>query len=136
MNFQKIASKYGVTLTDIDHDGYGRNGGGSGGGEISIKPCDENFIYELSFWHELGHILLSRSMIERTHYMSKLSNEGAAWELGLNEAARHGRIWDYDSKEMKWAKQQLASYVNGEYDDIKAHYKFGYKTTGGNKNEN
>jgi hypothetical protein len=37
MNFQKIASKYGVTLTDIDHDGYGRNGGGSGGGEISSQ---------------------------------------------------------------------------------------------------
>ena len=124
MNFQKIASKYDVTLSDIDHDGYGRNGGGSTDNEISIKPCDEAYMYELSFWHELGHILACRFMGNRTHYMSCLSNEGMAWEIGLNEAAKHGRAWDYGSKEMRWARKQMASYVNGGYDDLKEHYGF------------
>jgi len=137
MNFQKIADKYGVSLIEIDHDGYGKNGGGSAGNEISIRPCDEEYMYELSFWHELGHILICRNMIERTHVMSTLSHEGAAWEIGLTEASRYGRVWDYKSKEMNWCREQLASYVNGEYDDLKVHYKmtnkFRDKPTEGNK---
>ena len=52
------------------------------------------------------------------YYMSTLSKEGAAWEVGFAYAAEHGRTWDYNSKEMKWARKQLASYVHGEYDDL------------------
>ena len=135
MNFKEVAGKYGVSLVEFDHEGYGENGGGSAGNEITLKPCDEPYMYELSFWHELGHILLGRSMIERTHYLSTLSCEGTAWEIGLTEAARHGRIWDYKSDEMKWARKQMASYVNGEYDNLKEYYQFSDKPTEGNKRE-
>jgi len=132
MNYKNIADKYGISLVEIDHDGYGKNGGSSGDNQISIKPCDEEYMYELSFWHELGHILFSRSMGERTHFMSTMSHEGAAWEIGLTEAARHGRVWDYKSKEMEWCRKQLASYVGGEYDDLKRYFRDKTTKTEGN----
>ena len=41
MNFKEVAGKYGVSLVEFDHEGYGENGGGSAGNEITLKPCDE-----------------------------------------------------------------------------------------------
>ena len=65
MDFHKIAKEYDVELTDCPDDHHCRNGAHSGGDMISMHPCDEDYMYELSFWHELGHILLSRSTCER-----------------------------------------------------------------------
>lgn len=48
--------------------------------------------------------------------MSTVSAEGAAWEIGLKFAAQHDRVWKFHSKELEWARKQLASYVGGEYD--------------------
>lgn len=118
----EIAKEYGVKITEITHGGYGKNGGAFCGDEITILPCDEEYMYELSFWHELGHILLCRSMDKRTHYLSKISMEGAAWEIGLSEASKHNRVWQYETIEMDWARKQLASYINKEYDDLIKYY--------------
>jgi len=124
MDFRKLAEEYEVELSDCPNDHWCRNGAHSAGNRISMHPCDEEYMYEISFWHELGHVVLSRLMSDRTHYMSTMSTEGAAWELGFIEAAKHGRIWAYDSEEMCWARKQMASYVNGEYDDLKKYYRF------------
>ncbi len=62
------------------------------------------------------HLIYDR-VLKRSCTMSKLSGEGAAWELGLGIAFEHGYKWDYYSDEMKWARRQLCSYINGEYDD-------------------
>ena len=122
---KKIAKEYNVELVDMSEDYWCRNGGHSAGNTISIHPCDEEWMYELSFWHELGHILLNRLSVKNgnAHHMSTISNEGAAWELGLIEAAKHKRTWDFYSKEIKWCRSLLASYVNGEYDELKEYYK-------------
>lgn len=110
---EEWASVYGVGLEWSDE---GRNGGYSAGEVITLYSFDEDWICEVSFWHELGHVLLLRLMGGRPHYLSKLSCEGAAWELGLCEAAKHGRVWDVGSRELLWVREQFASYVNGEYD--------------------
>jgi len=124
MNFEKIAAEYNIELHQCQEDHWCRNGAHSVGNQIFMHPCDKDYIYELSFWHELGHVFLGRLMEGCcTHHLCTMSNEGAAWELGFIEAGKHGRSWDYNSKEMKWCRKQIATYVNGEYDDLKEYYK-------------
>jgi hypothetical protein len=115
----QVAKELDVDLT-MDFTDPGRvDGGASCGKQIWIFPSKHDWVKELSFWHEVGHVLLSRSMRSRPHYMSTLSKEGAAWEIGLSTAANYGRTWEYDSKEYQWARKHLASYVGGECDDLK-----------------
>jgi hypothetical protein len=116
---KKIAKKYNVELI-MEKDCGWTNGGSSAGNIISIYPCKKKWMMEISFWHELGHILATRTHLRagKTHSLSKLSNEGNAWETGLTEAAKYNRFWDYSDKEMEWARECLASYVKGEYDDL------------------
>jgi len=40
----------------------------------------------------------------------------------FTEAAKLGFKWDYRSKQYDYGRECLASYVNGEYDDIKGYY--------------
>lgn len=122
VNYQKICDELGITLVYDKKSGF-KDGGASTDDTIFLYPCSKKWIEELSFWHELGHILLNKTLGKRTHYLSTLSQEGSAWELGLNSASCYGRKWKYNGKEMQWAKKQLASYVNSEYDDLKKYYK-------------
>jgi len=120
INYQEICNKLDIKLEYVN---YGwTNGGASANDTIFLFPCSEEWIKEISFWHEIGHILLNKNS-KRSMSLSTMSREGAAWELGLNAAFEHGREWDYYSKELEWARKQLASYINGEYDDLKKHYR-------------
>ena len=130
INLHKVAKKYKVKLT-LDYTQNGRkNGGLSVGNRIYIYPCDKEWMEELSLWHEIGHVVLSRliSKSKRTHYMGTVTQEGAAWELGLIEASKYSRVWGFFSEELIWARKQLATYVNGEYDEMKEYYKFNRDT--------
>ena len=116
---RSIAKKYGVQLVYDKESGW-RDGGASSNDIIWIYPSNKQWIKELSFWHEIGHIVSRNGSCQsgRSHSMSKLSDEGCAWEGGLTEAAKYERKWDYNSEQMKWARKCLASYVCGEYDDL------------------
>ena len=116
---RKIAKKYGAELI-YDRDSGWRDGGSSTDDTIWIYPSNRQWVKEISFWHELGHIISRQESIKsnRKYSMSTISSEGCAWEIGLTEAAKHGRTWDYGSKQLEWAREQLASYVCGEYDDL------------------
>ena len=52
------------------------------------------------------------------HTMSRISCEGTAWEVGFGLAYQCGYAWDYNHKVMKWARKQLSSYWNSEYNDL------------------
>jgi len=114
-DFQEIASGYGLKL---EYNNDEKDGGASTDDTIWLYPASEPWIREISFWHELGHCMISKVAGKVKYHMSTLSKEGAAWEVGLRYAALHGRTWDYGSREMKWARKQLATYVHGEYDDL------------------
>lgn len=81
-------------------------------------------MYEVIFWHELGHVLMNKIMQEtkRPHYVCILTREGVAWELGLAEAAKHGRVWEYSSPQLTLARELFASYVNCHLDDLRDYY--------------
>jgi hypothetical protein len=121
INYKRICNKFGVKLVYIKSNHW-KDGGESFGDTICLYQYSKKWIEEISFWHELGHVVLN-TKTQRTHYLSKISCEGAAWEMGLDIAASYGRIWKYGSKEMVWARKQLASYTNSEYDDLKEYYR-------------
>lgn len=112
-----IAKKYGIPII-TEHEDCNKNQGSSTGDKIFLGIFNDPEIKIAAFFHELGHILTGREMT-RTHYMSNLSQEGIAWERGFHEAHKHGFLWDYNSHVMKWARSQLRTYINGEYDDTK-----------------
>jgi len=108
-----VAQQYKIQLLRPE-PGYLDEGGMSSIDTIWLHESEE-WKQELSFWHELGHVLLNQ---ETGQAMSTISREGAAWELGLIEAAKYSRHWEYHSKELGWARQCLASYIHGQYDDL------------------
>jgi len=108
-----IAAKYNVTVKrDMINDSHNR--GSSAGKETFLGPFDDPDIEVVAFFHELGHALSDEMVCKRGRVMSKISGEGLAWELGLGIAYEHGYEWDYHSKEMVWARQQLGTYVNNK----------------------
>lgn len=43
--------------------------------------------------------------------MTKISSEGLAWELGIGIAFENGYEWDYNSKEMVYARNRFKTYI-------------------------
>lgn len=115
----KIAKSKGVSVV---RDTYNcdKNYGASSVNEIFLGEFDDPEIELAAFFHELGHTLMNKFILKRGYVMSTLSGEGTAWELGLGIAFEYGYKWDHNSHVMKWARKQLRSYVDGEYDDTKS----------------
>lgn len=112
----ELAEKYGVNVQRNNE--RGRNAGASAGKDIFLGEFDDADLELVSFFHELGHALLNdRVLMKRGSTMSTLSSEGTAWELGLGLAHENGYDWDYNSDTLIWARRQLRTYVDGEYDD-------------------
>lgn len=112
----KIAKQYGVSAIR-DTENCKKNNGASAGREIFLGEFEDPQIELAAFFHELGHALSNELVLKRGRVMSKISGEGVAWEIGFGMAFEHGYEWDYDSHVMKWAREQLRSYIGGEYDD-------------------
>lgn len=114
----KISEKHGVSVfRDIEN--CNKNSGTSAGHEIFLGEFDDPQIELAAFFHELGHTLSNKLVLKRGRRMCTLSGEGTAWEIGLGIAFENGYKWDHDGRVMKWARKQLRSYIDGEYDDTK-----------------
>lgn len=103
----RLAQKYNVSVSrsnDCD-----RNHGGSCGIDtIFLGEFDDPDIELVAFFHELGHLKAAET--PRKYYLTIISKEGCAWELGLDLAFENGYNWEPDSKEYEYAKQCLLSY--------------------------
>lgn len=71
---------------------------------------DDPQIEIVAFFHELGHI--ASDIGKRKCFLSKLSQEAMAWEVGLTIAAKYGFEWDDKSEALQWARRQIATYIN------------------------
>jgi len=98
-----------------------KNYGACAGDEIFLGEFDDPKIEIAAFFHELGHIVNRRNGTGRHFRMSMISQEGAAWETGFDLAYKYGHNYDYKSDVMIWARKQLSSYIDGEYDDTKQY---------------
>lgn len=118
-----IKSIYGVGMErNIDRYGDGtRNYGAMGHNIIYLSPFDDEDLEITAAFHELGHkisedLFFTKGM--KCYYVSTISKEGSAWEIGFNEMAKAGFKLDYDSKQYQFARKCMSSYIGGEYDDV------------------
>ena len=111
----RLAKKYKVNVKR-DPINCLPNTGASAGKNIWLGKFDDKGCELMAFFHELGHI--KSNIGNRDAYMSTLSKEGMAWEIGLTIASKNGHYWGYDSKAMKWARQQYKTYFNSEYNEL------------------
>jgi len=112
-NVQELAATYGVGISrDIVNETA--NEGWSAGRDIHLGEFDDPDLELVAFFHELGHILSEERVCKRGSTLTVLSAEGLAWELGLGIAFEHGYKWKRDSKEMKYARHCLMSYIDND----------------------
>lgn len=122
MLFNTIQEIYNITIyRDYEnYDGEVLNCGCCSDDEIYLSRFDDESLEISAMFHELGHVESTNRDIffERSHFVSTLSKEGMAWEVGFGLAAKHGFVWGYSSKQYQYARKCLATYVGGEYDDV------------------
>ena len=81
-------------------------------GKVPLLTADEE-IEIAAFFHELGHCESHKRLGPDHVYMSTLSMEGMAWEVGFSLAADYGYAWNFYHPVKQWACQQLATYLEG-----------------------
>lgn len=122
MNLQQII-KYIKTNYNIDfvlnHDPYGidqLNSGWYCDNTIYLSKYDDEDIIICATFHELGHYLSNKLIL--SSYISHLSRESIAWEIGFSKAKELGFDWDYNSKQYKYARTCLKSHIKSEYNEL------------------
>jgi hypothetical protein len=118
---EDLACKYGITLVSAEENkranGEHRNHMASAGSTIFLNEFDDPGIELAAFFHELGHVEVSRSPYFRgDQSVCKLSQEALAWEVGFTLARKEGYNWDYYSKQYNYARRCLKSYLHYERD--------------------
>lgn len=113
-----IQNEYKVNIT-INDSNCDKNIAAFACNDIFLGVFDDIHNKTLALFHELGHILSNRCLCKRGTYFSKLSQEGLAWEIGLELMNEYGFLVNYDSEPAKWARLQYQSYFNSEYNELR-----------------
>lgn len=114
-----LAETYRVRII-LDCEHCENNEGAHAGRDIFLGKFDDDELRIVAFFHELGHVLGHDQCKARGESLCRLSNEGLAWEIGLDMAARSGYSWatDYDSKQLKYARQRFATYFRDHVETL------------------
>jgi hypothetical protein len=113
-----LANRYGVQLERDAVNECANNGWTAGGNTIYLGPFDDPDLEVVAFYHELGH-LKSQLVRRRGFMLCHLSDEGMAWEIGLDLAYSDGYKWDYHSKQQAYARDRLTTYIKtGVYGEM------------------
>jgi len=105
-----VASEHGVELRD-DFDGNGVNYSSYAGRTVFFGPYTDPELKLISFFHELGHILLPEEFRKKWDY-ERLICEIECWNIGLEEARKEGIIFTNDA--IAWGFQQALTYSGWE----------------------
>jgi hypothetical protein len=112
-----ICKKLGITLVDIaQYKDQSRFGDGNnynrswimGSHEIWLGVYKDERFKLISFFHELGHVLMPKKYPKQTKY-NTLMKELKAWNLGIEYALNKGIIFDDDV--IEWGYKQALTYV-------------------------
>lgn len=114
---EHLADKYGITLVSAEENakcnGANRNNMSCCGSIIFLNEFDDPDIELAAFFHELGHVEVSRTpYLRQSGFFCKISQEAVAWEFGISIAIAEGYKWGYYSKELQYARKCLASYID------------------------
>lgn len=139
MDYSELAKSYGCIVIEVRDDPddplvkiNGRsayhNRSSAAGTEIWLGFYDNPEHRDISFWHEIGHHMVSKEMPENVHCMSwwvekypflaelLKPDEPLAWKFGLEEAAKHDICFSAKAKE--WALLQLETYMKDDGDRL------------------
>ncbi len=109
-----LAERYSITLISAEDNardnGPWPNNMSSAGDYIFLNEFDDPDLMLVAFFHELGHVVSGRTTT--VPCFCKMQQESEAWSRGLELAAEEGYQWDYDSKQMDYARECLLSYVD------------------------
>jgi hypothetical protein len=103
---EKIASEYGIKITQsltITNDSYL-----CGSSEIILGKYRDQEKELISFFHELGHILIDKKFIKKWNY-NTLIIEIECWNRGIEEARKKGIL--FSDKAMEWGYKKALSYI-------------------------
>lgn len=106
----ELANKYGVKLKRDKVNDCTNNGWHASGRIIYLGTFEDPDLEIVAFYHELGHIF-SQMIRRRGSMMCHLSDEGLAWEIGLDLAYNDGYKWESNSKQYVYAYDRLSTYI-------------------------
>ena len=116
---ERLSDKYGITIVSAEENkrlnGEHRNNMASSGSMIFLNEFDDPDFEIVAFFHELGHVEISRSpYFSFNSAFCYLASEALAWSVGFAIAEREGYVWDYRSKQKEYARECLKTYLNHE----------------------
>ena len=114
-----LAKKYRINLF-MNYKECEQNEAANAGRDIFLGKFDDEELRVVAFFHELGHVLSRDQDNARGCFLCRLSEEGMAWEMGLNLATQCGYAWatDYDSKQLKYARSRFATYFRDHVETL------------------
>ncbi len=109
--WRQLAQQYGATVK-LDIENCGTDHSASAGNSIFIGYYQDDELREISFFHELGHILQPDDFWATHPEAQKIDSEKAAWCRGLAVAKQVGIT--FSPKALCWAAKNLATYYAWE----------------------
>lgn len=123
---EQLAERWGITVVDAalsdepSHKDYKNRSTSAGGDWILLGIYNDTELRLLSFFHELGHCVNARRVLERGenrvvnpehdyhHY-----SEALAWRTGL-ELAQAEDV-EFSGASLRWARKQLGTYFRDDH---------------------
>jgi hypothetical protein len=99
-----IASEFDITVIYTDDE----NRSFCTGKDVYIGKYDNKEYKLISFFHELGHILITQTFIQLCNYNTLLI-EAECWNIGIKKALEK-KIF-FSDEAIQWGFQQILTYV-------------------------
>lgn len=118
MDIKSLAEEMGMTLinnnVDTNNDPL-YNNCMSTDDTIWVGEYDNKEFELISFFHEIGHNLVTQSFIEKWKY-NTLIIEIECWDLGIEEARRRGIL--FSDEAISWGYNKAFSYVDHDKREV------------------
>jgi len=101
----EICLERGIKLSKLDEENYSCIYGCD---EIALGKYNDPELRFISFFHELGHTLVSNEYIKLTQY-NTLIIELKCWDLGIEFAINRGIV--FSDNAVRWGYEQALTYV-------------------------
>jgi len=114
MNIESLAKEMGITLInnniDTNNDPLYNDCMGTDD-TIWVGEYDNKEFELISFFHEIGHNLVSQDFIKKWEY-NTLIIELECWNLGIEKARQKGIL--FSDKAIAWGYKKALSYVGND----------------------
>lgn len=108
---EKIAEELNITLSVENkiNDSF------NAGNEIFLGEYEDEELKLISFFHELGHIKLTRDFVEKWNF-NTLIIELECWNIGIEEARKRNIL--FSDKAIRWGLNKVLTYVGHDEREV------------------